>query len=405
MKLLVLFLIFICTSIAWSKVETEISGNIEGQARNSWNNPEADDLLQDWDQEQFYLLYGNLNGRLDFGNSRFEANWFVRYSQSDLYDPEPNIFGRSDPYVATQFYTFPNTLVARDIFKLQYERQDGDHQLESVLNKFYYEWNYNEHRFMIGRMYVNYGLGEIFNPINPFNQPTGLTSIQQVAQGNDGISFTFFATDSHMIQFLLLGDKRHEDYDGEITKTVWAHGEYQYSDKLQLDYVIGEDQKRQKVGGQLTYRFEEAMVFTQVLYQTEYVDDEPSDNLWDVLLGYDQQLTSLWHIRFEGGYQKRDELIQRDDTNFFGDRFLPTEYFVALANVYEIHPLVKLSATIVNDVKSGFTYLIGKGTYDLGHNMEVELFGYAPVSQGDSVENPAQKLVTTDAGLALRAFF
>lgn len=403
MKVLLLFLIGMSFS-SYAKVETEISGNIEGQARHSWNNPEADDLLQDWNEENFYLLYGNVNGKLDFGHSRLETNLFTRYSQSKLYNPGANALGQSTPYLATQFYTFPNTLVARNVFKLEYKRQDGDHQLESVLNKLYYEWNYDEHRFMVGRMYINYGLGEIFNPLNPFNQPTGLTSISQVAQGNDGLSFTFFASDSHTIQFLLLGDKRFEGYDGKITRTIWAHGEVQLNDKIQIDYVIGEDQDRQKVGGQFIYRFEEAMAFTQVLYQTEYVDNEkPSENLWDVLLGYDQQLTALWHLRVESGYQKRDRKAPLPIG--FGERFLPSEYFVALANIYEIHPLVKINGTIVNDIKSGFTYMIVKGIYDLGHNMEAELFGYVPVAKGDSTDVSVQKLVTTDVGVALRAFF
>lgn len=397
--------LFLLTSALWAKPQLELSGNVELQARESWNNPEAkQDLFQDWDREEFYLGYGNVNARVDFKNSRLESNLFARYSQSELYDPEPNALGRTDPYLATKIFTFPNKLVARDIFKLQYEQQDGNHLTEIVLNKLYYEWDYDEHRFMIGRMYVNYGLGEIFNPINPFNQPTGLTSISQVAQGNDGLSFTFFASDYHTIQFLLLGDKRVDDYNGDIDRTLWAHGEYQVNDKLQLDYVIGEDQKRQKVGGQVIYRFEEAMVFVQALYQTEFVTgNDPSENLWDVLLGYDQQLTNLWHLRFEGGYQKQDRLLSAGTD--FGDRFLPSEYFVALANVYEAHPLFKVNFTIVYDIKSSFTYAITKGTYNLGHDMEAEIFANIPAAKGDSVDYQAQKLVTTDVGLALRAFF
>jgi hypothetical protein len=254
---------------------------------------------------------------------------------------------------------------------------------------------------MVGRMYVNYGQGEVFNPINPFNQPTGLTSISQVAQGNDGFSFTFFANEQHMIQFLLLGDKSIEGYEGQIDRTLWAHGEYQYSENLQLDYVIGEDQNRQKLGGQVSYQLEEAMIFSQILYQSENVKNEPSNNLWDLMVGYDQQMTNKWHIRFEGGYQKENRFATPQ--NF--ERFLPTEYFAALANVFEAHPLVKLNGTIINDIKSGFTYFIAKGTYSVTKSTEAEIFGFSPVSKGDSADNQAQKLVTTDIGVALRAFF
>lgn len=384
-------------------IETELSGNVEAQTRHTWNNDQAkEDLFQDWDDEQFNLLYGNLNGKVDFKYFRIETNLFARHSQSPLYDPEAHPVRGDEPYAATQIFTFPNTLVARDVFKLQYEHQQDDYKTEVILNKFLIEWNYDEHRVNLGRIYINYGLGETFNPINPFNQPTGLTSIQQVAQGNDGASVAFFLTDKYTVEFYLLGDKRIEAYEGQIDHTYWVHGEYQASEKLQLDYIAGQDQNRLKGGGQVAYRFEEAMLFGQAVYHSHLVTKDPSTNLWDVILGYDQQLTNKWHIRGEGGYQK---LNPYSVTTNFTDRFLPAEYFLALANTYEIHPLDKLTGTFLHDIKSGFTYFIVKNTYSLRDNVEAELFGNIPVTKGDAADLPVQKLVTTDVGLALRAFF
>lgn len=400
MNILFLILAVISTS-AWA-IKGELSGNLEGQARHTWNNQMAkDDLAQDWDDENFYLMYGNLNGKIEFSeHGKIESNLFARYSKSDLYQPRPSPLPK---YAAPLIFTFPNKLVARDLFKLQYEKFGDDYREELVLNKFFYEGNYEGNRFMLGRMYINYGQGEIFNPINPFNQPTGLTSISQVAQGNDGAGFTFYVNDHHTVEFYFLGDKSHDGYDGQIDKTLWIHGEYNVNDKLQLDYVLGEDQKRNKLGGQIRYNFEEAMVFFQGLYQSDYTDDTESQPLFDLMLGYDQQLTNKWHLRVEGGYQEKNRFVALQ--NALNDRFLPTEYFVALANIYEIHPLLKLGGTIVNDVKSGFTYFITRNTLDLGHNTEAELFAYIPLAKGDSVENQAQKLVTTDVGMALRTFF
>jgi hypothetical protein len=393
----VILLLLFLSSVAVAEVKSEFSGNVEAQGRFSWNNDEAKkDLLQKWNQENFYLLFGNLSGKFDFGNSRVETNWFVRHSYSKLW---------GDNYLAPQIFNFPNRLVARDIFKLQYIKQENNYQTESILNKLFYELDIKDNKLLFGRMYINYGQGEIFNPINPFNQPTGLTAISQIAQGNDGIAFKYFMNDAHTMDFFLLGDKRFNGYDGKITRTLWVHGEVQASEKLQLDYVFGEDQKRDKIGGQANYRFEEAMVFAQVLYQSEYVNlekDRPSTHLWDVLLGFDQQLTAKWHIRTEGGYQKNNPYV---NLATFGERFLPTEYFVALANQVEVHPLVKLTGTVINDLKSGFTYLIAKSTFDIGHSMEAEVYGYTPMAKGDGADNPSQKLVTSDIGVAVRAFF
>lgn len=399
-SLLCLFILI--TFSAWSKVEKDLSGNIEAQARHSWNNDMAQkDLGQNWDETNFYLIYGNLNGKIEFGNSRIESNVFARYSHSDLYEQKP---APQPPNIAPLIFTYPNTLVARDLFKLQHNKQGDDYREELVINKLYYELDLDGNRFMVGRMYINYGQGEIFNPINPFNQPTALTSISQVAQGNDGLNFTFYMNDHHTLDFYFLGDKSHDGYDGQINKTVWLHGEYAVNDKLQLDYVLGEDQQRNKLGGQVRYSFEEAMVFFQGLHQSTYTDStKDSHPLLDLMLGYDQQLSNKLHARIEGGYQKKNRYLTLD--NALNERFLPTEYFIAVAAQYDIHPLIKLGGTIVNDVKSGFTYFITRNTFDLGHNTEAEIFGYLPVAKGDSVEYQAQKLVTTDIGMALRTFF
>ncbi len=391
----ILFCIFSVTALA---VETELSGNIEAQGRQSWNNPQAQEfpLMQTWDKEKFYLVYGNLNGKAEFDSSRLEANWFVRHSQSELY---------RNQYLATQIFNFPNKLVARDVFKLQHRKQEDNYQTDSIINKLYYEWDSGENNFAVGRMYINYGQGEIFNPINPFNQPTGLTSISQVAQGNDGGMFKYFVDDQHSVEFYLLGDKAINNYDGDgsISRTLWTHGEYQATENLQIDYVLGEDQKREKVGGQLSYRLEEAMIFAQTLYQSEYINDNsPSHNLLDAVMGYDEQLTSKWHLRLETGYQKKN--LYSTLANF-GERFLPTEYFVAAANQFEVHPLIKINGTIIADFKTGFAYAIVRSSFDLGHNMEADLFAFCPVAKGKDEESVAQKLVTTDVGFSLRAFF
>ena len=401
MKFLIVLFLLIQSSLLWSqsKVDGEFSGNVEAQARHSWNNEAAqEDLMQDWEEEDFYLFYGNLNGKLNFRNSRLEANLFGRHSQSDLYKDQSPI----PPFLATQIFTFPQKLVARDIFKLKHVEQGDTYRTEYVLNKLYYEWDYDEHRFTGGRMYINYGQGEIFNPINPFNQPTGLTAISQVAQGNDGLNFTFYANEKHTIDYYFLGDKNLEGYENQIEKTLWIHGEYQVSNVFQLDYVLGEDQNRHKLGGQVRYNFSEAMVFIQTLFQTDYTDDKESHPLWDVLLAYDQQITNKFHLRVESGYQKKNRYATLESIT---DRFLPSEYFIAMAGQYEIHPLVKLGGTFINDVKTGFTYFIMRNTFDLGHDSEAEIFGYLPVAKGSDIENPAQKLVTTDIGMALRTFF
>ncbi len=392
MKIALFLLLF--STVTLAEIQTEISGNAEIQGRHSWNNENAqNDYFQTWDEEDFYLGYGNLNGKASAGDSTFEANIFVRHSRSDLYEGK---------FAAVRFFNFPEKLVARDIFKLQHVHENSETRDEVILNKFFYQWENNEARFHIGRLYINYGLGEIFNPINPFNQPTGLTSISQIAQGNDGLDFVLFSSETHKIEFYLLGDKRIENYEGQIDRTLWVHGEIQFTGNLELDYVLGEDEDRNKIGSQVSYQLGDNLLFFQGLYQTPLLTRKNSRNLVDILLGYDRQMTNKWHLRVESGYQK---INPTTNLLLVGDRFLPSEYFVALANQYEIHPLWKISGTFINDIKSGFTYGLARLTFSFIENAEGEIFGYSPMFHGDRAENVAQKLVTQDLGLTARYFF
>ncbi len=387
-------LIFLISMPAFAQIKSEISGNAEIQGRHSWNNPEArDNFNQRWNEEDFYLGYGNLTGKITTDQSTIDSNIFVRHSRSDLY---------KNNYAATSFFNFPERLVARDLFKLQHVQQNDETRDEVILNKFYYQWQNEKIIYTAGRMYINYGLGEIFNPINPFNQPTGLTSISQVAQGNDGMGLSIFASDAHKIDFYILGDKRFDNYDGEIKHTLWMHGEIQFTRNFEAEYVLGQDQDRNKAGTQLSYQWGDNLLFFQGLYQTEFLSNIQSNNLLDILLGFDRQFSQKWHVRLESGYQKINRFASGPFSN---DRFLPSEYFVAVANQYDIHPLVKLSGTVINDIKSSFTYGLVRMTYSFLENSEGELFAFIPVARGDEAESLFYNLVTRDVGIAFRFFF
>lgn len=386
--------------------DLSVSGNLELQGRHSWNNEEAKELptpvTQDWNQGDTFIFYGNLSPKVEFESSKIEANYFLRHAVSDLY--------RED-FLAPRIYTFPNKLIARDLFKLTHRDERINSQTDSAINKLYFEKSFQKFRLAGGRLYINYGLGEIFNPVNPFNQPTGLTSIPNVAQGNDGAQAKIFATDSHTIDLLLLGDKSINDYEGEISPTAWVHGELIADDRLTIDYAGGLDQRRNKIGGQVSYKFDEAMVFGQGLYQGKDSDEDDSETLWDFMLGYDEQLNAKWHLRIESGYQKK-KMNKTLNPNALGDRFLPVEYFVAFANTYEVHPLLNIGGTLISDFTTGFTYFIARGTLSLSDNIEGELFVFSPIAKGESSEvnlkdpnSLSQRLVTQDIGLALRAFF
>lgn len=402
MKLLLIAILLPVTVWALPSVEKgdfkiEYSGNIEAQTRHLWNQSSAkhSPYNQDWEESNFNMAMANFNTKIEFKESRIEANWFGRYAQSELY---------KDEYLAPRIINFPQKLVARDVFRLDHSRQDGDYQFDSVLNKFFYELDGEDSRFAFGRMFINYGAGEVFNPINPFNQPLGLVSQSNVAQGNDGFKATFFMSDSFTINMYLLGNKRLEDYENQITRTLWLHAEHRLDD-WQFDYVIGEDQKRNKGGGQVSYIINDGMLFFQLLHSSAYINDKPSENILDMLLGYDHQLTSDWHFRTEIGYQEQDDDLLAANPLALGDRFLPYEKFIAVAQTYQAHPLLKLSATLIYDFETYFTYGLGRASWSVMKDMEWDFFVTSPLTWIEDEDNVIQKFLPTEAGTALRYFF
>jgi hypothetical protein len=238
----------------------------------------------------------------------------------------------------------------------------------------------------------------------PSTNRLGLIAQSGIAQGNDGFKVSFFPSEASTINFYLLGDKRQEDFENQITRTLWIQGEYRFSESLQVEYVIGEDQRRNKAGGEISYVLGDGIIFLQALYSSAFINKKPSENLIDFVAGYDHQLTSKWHLRLEGGYQEFDEKLFSNNPLGLTDRFLPYEYFIAVGNSFELHPLVKLSTTIVYDIKTHFTYGIARVGWSVAKNIEWDLFASSPIHANKDEQNVIQDLITTDVGTSLRAF-
>lgn len=369
-------------------------GNVEMQTRHAWSHQAATDAGESWEQEDFNLLYGNLSGRVGVDQNSIEFNVFARYAHSNLFEEES---------LNTQIYNFPERIVSRDLFRLTHNEDTNDSRTDLVINKLFYEWETEDSRFVFGRMFINYGMGEVYNPINPFSTPQGITVLNNVAQGSDGLKFTLFPSIDHTINFYILGDKRYYDYDGgRYARTLWVQGEVLIDEKWQAIYIAGEDQKRFKAGFQISYQLAKGLLFAQYLRSGEPQGEIEGSTFDDYLLGFDRQINSKWHLRIEAGYQKEDLLR---DYSVFDERFLPMEYFVALSNIFEVHPLVKVSASIINDPESNFNMVVFKSTYNAYSNFEVDFYALTPVRSDSSEETLGQQVISTDVGLSLRYFY
>jgi len=395
-KFITLLLLTTFTLQASAQIRSEFSGNLDAQAKGLKNTKTAKDLGQDWDSENMYLLYSNIKGRLIFRRAKLNINWFLRYSQSELY---------KDDYVAPRFSVYPNNVILRDIFKLEKIDEADGAVTVSILNEFNYEWGDDETVFNIGRMPVNFGEGYVFNPINPFMLPSAFSTLQNISQANDGMKFYIQSEKDFRIHFYIFGDKQFTDYNGQITRTLMFRGDWDYSDQVHINYILGEDQKRHKYGFEIRYAFDQGQVFAQAVRNSQRLDKEDaSDNgLFHYLFGYEKDLTNIWTGRLELGKFDVDNTYVEAS---YKQNFLPQKNFIALVNTIKLTDLVKVQLNGSVDPQSGFSYFHADVNHQYAKTMQFHVFMSGPMSRAkDETQFSAQRVFAGELGLGFRSIF
>ena len=67
--------------------------------------------------------------------------------------------------------------------------------------------------------------------------------------------------------------------------------------------------------------------------------------------------------------------------------------------------MVKLSATVIHDFKTDFTYGLGRASWSVVKDVEWDFFVNSPLYWVEDEVNVVQKIFPTEAGTALRVFF
>ena len=395
-KFITFVLLTTFTTGASAAIRSEFSGNLDAQAKGLKNTNTAKDLGQDWDNENMYLLYSNIKGRIMFRKTALNINWFLRYSQSELYKKD---------YVAPRFSMYPNNVILRDIFKLEKVDEADGAVSESILNEFNYEWGDHETVFNFGRMAVDFGEGYTFNPINPFMLPSAFSTLQNISQGNDGMKFYIQSEKDFRIHFYIFGDKQFTDYDGKITRTIMFRGDWDYSDQVHINYILGEDQKRHKYGFEIRYAFDQGQVFGQAVRNSQRLDKEDAaDNgLFHYVIGYEKDLTTMWTGRLEIGKFDVDNTFVEAS---YAQNFLPQKNFAALINTFKLTDLVKVQLNASVDTLSGFSYFHADVNHQYDKTVQFHVFMSGPMSRAkDEPEYSSQRVFAGELGLGFRSVF
>ncbi|MFZ4712345.1 MAG: hypothetical protein ACOYL6_01420 [Bacteriovoracaceae bacterium] len=359
-------------------------GSFGGQIKTMGRKAESPDLWAT--PATFSMIHGNLNSKSVIEKGKLETSVFYRRTDTDLY--KTLNFTR-------ELLVFPRNLVAREMIDLTKQKNEPDYRSDLLIHRFSYEHEWNKLRLEFGRFFINYGLGETFNPVNTFNLPNGLFIINDLSQASDGARATYFYNEKIDFVFYSLGSKDYADSTHPINPTLFLQATIRHEDWQYL-FVGGADEKKNKVGGEVSLRFSDYLGFIQTLYQSS---NNREAALIDGLVGLDRQLTELWHVRLEVAYQE----IPKNQT--FNTRLLPQELTVAIAQEYELHPLFKIKPVLTMDPKNYLIFGILKGTLSLTQNLEIEAFALGNLNQNPGEENLRQRLLTRDLGLRGQYYF
>jgi hypothetical protein len=359
-------------------------GSFGGQFKTIQRRVESPDLWAT--PASFSQVHGNVNTKTQIQQGKLESSFFYRRTDSPLYE---------SLNFTKELLVFPRNLVTREIVDLNKQKNETEYRSDLLIHRLSYENEWNKLRLEFGRFFINYGLGETFNPINTFNLPNGLFIINDLSQASDGARATYFYNEDIDFVFYSLGSKNFSDPNHTIDPTFFAQATIRHLDWQYL-FVGGKDQKRNKIGGEVSLRFTDYLGFLQAFYQSSTTQD-PS--LVDGLFGLDRQLTELWHMRLEIAYQEISNQTQ------FNTRLLPQEWTIALAQDYQLHPLAKIKPVLTIDPKTSLLYGILKATLSVTQNLEVEVFGLGNLNSNPTEENLRQKLITRDLGIRGQYFF
>lgn len=399
MKLFTKFLFIFCFILVNHSAARGIDGKkkifFEYQTKEVKTQEIAKDLGEDWSPAKIQQLYGSIGFDLNLWSHHIHMNTYLRHAQSSLFE-------KDSPSLA--FSSYPQSVIARDVFRLEHKEQTDHSRSQAVLNHFTYDWGDDEITFTAGRMHIVYGEGLIINPINPFNHNSSLANSYGIDQSNDGFSFQLNKDPKLKLHFYFLGDKSYTDYDEDITRTIFMRGDWEVSKKTQVQYILGQDQNRHKYGVEIKTASHYGIGFMQLVRFSQKLDSESADaeGLFHYLFGYEIDLSNVWTTRLEFG---KFEAVE-GSTAELSTNYLPYESIIGLNNLFRINDNWNTELMMAHDSKSKSSFYKFSTSYDIDEAFTARIFASGTFSEAlEEAEYLTRHYIPSEIGLAIRANF
>lgn len=386
------------SGIANKPIEFDKKAFIEVQRSQVRVSDLAQELGEESDSEVQQMAYGQVGFDINLWGHSIDSNIFFRQTQSYLIENKSNV---------TNYSLYPKRTIARDLFKMEHINETGEDRSELVLNEFSYDWGDDEVWFTFGRMHIVYGEGVFSNPINPFNYSSGFANTYGINLANDGMEFLIGKKDDLKLHIYLLADRSFNNYEDEkVARTIFLRGEWAVNPATNINYVLGEDQKRHKYGVEVSRKItEQRKGYLQLVRYSQRLDKEEvyAKGLTHFLLGYQLEPNTRQAFTIEFGKQQRNTLDQSYDPI----NHLPFEGFAAISSRLSHSDKWSSELGFTQDTDSDYRFYKVSTTYDLGKFNNIRLFHTGPLttSTSEDLDYTSQRYIPTETGIAARAHF
>ncbi len=203
MKRNLTFITLLCLSTLTSAASLEADKRmmIEAQHSTLKSSSIVDKTDQEFSARDLNSVYGNIGFDLSLFDINFKSNAYFNVSESSLYANQEQ---------AVQNTIFPTVIVTRDLFKGEGLQQTGEDRTQYLINQLEWEYGDSELKFYAGRMWIDFGSGKYFNPLNPFKSSQLLSNQLGVQQAVDGLRWEIARDPKLKLHIYLLADRRFE---------------------------------------------------------------------------------------------------------------------------------------------------------------------------------------------------
>jgi len=350
----------------------------------------------DWKTEKINTFNGQIGFDLNLWGHNINSSVYIRHNESNILNKD---------YVSQSYQIFPETIVARNIFKMNHIHSEDSKYTETILNQFNYQWGDDEAWLTAGRMIIDFGEGFFSNPINPLNINSKYSHQINVNQSNDGLALLLGKNDKLKLHIFLLGDKSYTDYDEKITRTLLLRGDWKINQATHINYILGEDQKRHKYGIELQQKIEENRIgyLQMVKYSQNLENEDPNDpGIFHYLIGYKFDPNPFNNLRLEFGKTSREI----NSNEYSQLNYLPFEAYWGVVLTHSFSDQLFVEAGFSQDTDTDFRYYKISSSYIHNKNARFKLFHSAPVKDAeDDPKYASQAAIPSLTGASIELYF